>query len=127
MVFSKYLPVLTVTVAFPVPEEGVTPVSQVGLGFGSVTLHVPEQLILKVTPVASDGIEMLSGSRVMVPEVEVRVTLADLLFPLTVRVPPAAVAEAFTVIVPLLLPLVGVAVYPLGALTVHATFEVTEI
>ena len=117
-----------VTVALPVPLEGVTLVSHAGLGLGSVTLQLPEQLTLKVAFPAAAGMVTASGSRVMAAvEGADRVTLTDLVFPLIVRVPPAAVADAVTVMVPLLLPLVGLAVYPLGALTVHATFELTLI
>ena len=102
---------MIVTVAFPVPEAGVTDVSQAGLGLGSVTDHAPAQLMLKVAEPAVAGMETLSGIIVMAAAAGVlSVTLALLLPPLTVRVPPVAVAAAVTFTVPLLLPEVGVAV-----------------
>ncbi len=117
-----------VTVPFPFPLEGVTLVSQAGLGLGNVIVQLPVQFTLKVAFPAVEGMVTASGSRVIAAaEGAEMVTLTDLLFPLIVRVPPAAVADAVTVMVPLLLPLVGLAVYPLGALTVHATFELTLI
>ena len=117
-----------VTVPFPFPLEGVTLVSQAGLGLGNVIVQLPVQFTLKVAFPAVEGMVTASGSRVIAAaEGAEMVTLTDLLFPFTVRVPPAAVADAFTVTVPLLLPLAGVAVYPLGAVTVQATLELMLI
>ena len=116
---------MIVTVAFPVPEAGVTEVSHAGLGFGRVTVQEPAQFIWKVAVPAVAGIETLSGETVTAAAAgALKVTLTDLLPPLIVRVPPAAVEPAVTFTEPLLLPEVGVAVYPLGALTVHATLDV---
>ena len=113
-----------VTVPFPFPLEGVTLVSQAGLGLGNVIVQLPVQFTLKVAFPAVEGMVTASGSRVIAAaEGAEMVTLTDLLFPFTVRVPPAAVADAFTVTVPLLLPLAGVAVYPVVALAVQATFD----
>ena len=117
--------VLTVTVAFPVPLEGVTFESQAGLGFGRVIVHAPLQFIVKVPFPAGAGMEMLSGLTVMAAaDGELTVTETVLLLPLTVMVPPVAEALAVTLTVPLLLPLAGDTVYPLEALTVQATFDV---
>ena len=119
------MPVLIVTVAFPVPEAGVTEVSHAGLGLGRVTVQEPAQFIWKVAVPAVAGIETLSGKTVTAAAAgALKVTLTDLLPPLIVRVPPAAVEPAVTFTEPLLLPEVGVAVYPLGALTVQATLDV---
>ena len=39
--------VVMVTVAFPVPDSGVTDVSQAGLGLGSVIVQEPVQVTVK--------------------------------------------------------------------------------
>ena len=98
--------------------------SQAGLGLGRVIVQAPLQLTVKVPVPAVAGMEMLSGIKVMAAALgALTVTETVLLLPFTVTVPPAADDAAVTLTVPLLLPLVGVTVYPVVALTVQATFD----
>ena len=129
LVLSEYAPVVTVTVASPSPDIGDTLVSQLGLEEGSVMVHAPAQLTWKVVlwP-ASYETEPFEGEsetdELAGPE---RATDTLFVLVLTVRKPLLGLSPAVTVTVPLLLPLVGLAVKPAGAETVQLAFEVMLI